>query len=70
MPRGDGTGPQGRGPLTGRGLGYCNPQNSGSGPARVEPGQDRVETWPKPRLGRGLGLGTTRGLGRRPRRGR
>ncbi|MBN1390739.1 MAG: DUF5320 domain-containing protein [Candidatus Thermoplasmatota archaeon] len=23
MPRGDGTGPWGRGPMTGRGLGYC-----------------------------------------------
>ncbi|MFP4046052.1 MAG: DUF5320 domain-containing protein [Candidatus Aenigmatarchaeota archaeon] len=23
MPRGDGTGPEGRGPMTGRGLGYC-----------------------------------------------
>jgi len=24
MPRGDGTGPAGQGPMTGRGLGYCN----------------------------------------------
>ncbi len=23
MPAGDGTGPQGRGPMTGRGMGYC-----------------------------------------------
>lgn len=23
MPRGDGTGPQGQGPMTGRGMGYC-----------------------------------------------
>ena len=25
MPRGDGTGPEGKGPRTGRGLGYCPP---------------------------------------------
>jgi hypothetical protein len=25
MPRGDGTGPQGRGPMTGRGAGSCSP---------------------------------------------
>ncbi len=40
MPRGDGTGPQGMGPMTGRGLGYCagysvpgfaNPIGSGYG---------------------------------------
>ena len=28
MPRRDGTGPDGRGPKTGRGLGYCNGQDS------------------------------------------
>ncbi len=28
MPRGDGTGPNGLGPRTGRGLGYCNGYNS------------------------------------------
>ncbi|MFA5686975.1 MAG: DUF5320 domain-containing protein [Bacilli bacterium] len=26
MPRGDGTGPRGLGPNTGRGFGYCNPR--------------------------------------------
>ncbi|MBD3203154.1 hypothetical protein GF327_02590 [Candidatus Woesearchaeota archaeon] len=28
MPRGDGTGPNGSGPMTGRGLGYCSGSNS------------------------------------------
>ncbi len=28
MPRFDGTGPQGKGPMTGRGLGHCNTKNS------------------------------------------
>jgi len=27
MPRNDNTGPEGRGPMTGRGLGNCNPDN-------------------------------------------
>ena len=27
MPRQDGTGPQGQGPQTGRGMGICNPMN-------------------------------------------
>jgi len=29
MPNGDGTGPLGMGPMTGRGCGPCNPNNSG-----------------------------------------
>jgi hypothetical protein len=36
MPGFDGTGPQGKGPLTGRGLGYCVLRESGEQPARVE----------------------------------
>ena len=31
MPRKNGTGPQGQGARTGRGLGNCNPQTEGSG---------------------------------------
>lgn len=27
MPRGDGTGPTGRGPMTGKGMGYCIKEN-------------------------------------------
>jgi len=38
MPGFDGTGPMGRGPLTGRGMGYCAVQLPSSG---TEPGPDR-----------------------------
>lgn len=47
MPRGDGTGPMGLGPMTGRGLGYC----AGYG----APG------FTNPMPGMGLGLGWGRG---------
>ncbi len=51
MPRGDGTGPMGMGPLTGRGMGYC----IGAGyPGNVR-GGGRF-------FGRGFGMG--RGMGR------
>jgi len=36
MPGFDGTGPQGEGPLTGRGLGYCVLRESGERPPRIE----------------------------------
>ena len=59
MPRGDGTGPQGEGPRTGRGLGP-----GGTGTAEIqENGQN--EGFFR-RLGRGLGfgrLGQGRGIG-------
>jgi hypothetical protein len=65
MPRGDGTGPQGAGPRTGRGL--------GPGGTRTEEtqgnGQDEGLFQ---RLGRGLGLGRSgqgRGMGRGQGRG-
>lgn len=47
MPAGDGTGPMGMGPMTGRGAGYC----SGYGAAG----------WSNPIPGRGFGLGRGRG---------
>ena len=51
MPRGDGTGPMGMGPLTGRGMGYC----IGAGyPGSVRGGRGC--------FGRGFGMG--RGMGR------
>ena len=50
MPRGDGTGPAGQGPMTGRAAGYCA-GNSAPGYAN-----------PLPRMGMGLGRG--RGFGR------
>ncbi len=54
MPRGDGTGPQGLGPMTGRGFGYCTGYNS--------PGFTRIG-------GRGLARGRGRGIGRGLARG-
>lgn len=52
MPRGDGTGPNGQGPMTGRGIGYCAGFNA---PGFMSPG-----------FGRGLALrrGFGRGMGR------
>jgi len=47
MPRFDGTGPSGKGPLTGRGLGSCNSETEVPADTR----------------GRGLGLGRGRGQG-------
>jgi len=50
MPRGDGTGPMGQGPMTGRGLGYCA--------GYPQPG------FMHPSFGRGFGRGWGRGFGR------
>ena len=55
MPRGDRTGPEGRGPMTGRGAGYC----SGNDEPDVE------NESPRRGFGFGFGLGGGRGLGRR-----
>ena len=52
MPGGDNSGPEGRGPMSGRGLGYC----AGYG----EPGW----TADAPGMGRGRGYGRGRGFGR------
>jgi hypothetical protein len=49
MPAGDGTGPRGMGPMTGRGAGYC----SGYG----------VPGYANPVRGRGFGMGWGRGRG-------
>jgi len=54
MPRGDGTGPQGKGPRTGRGLGTCPTGNKSTQKPSIGQGQ-----------GRGLGRGLGSGLGRR-----
>ncbi len=57
MPRGDQTGPQGQGPMTGRGLGHCSgsdqPGYSYGGPGRGY----------GPGYGRGIGWGGGRGGG-------
>lgn len=60
MPRFDGTGPQGKGPMTGRGLGKCNPKNNQNTPGRgLGNGTPKRDgTGPQgqgPRTGRGLG---------------
>ncbi len=59
MPRGDGTGPSGMGPMTGRGMGYCAgfdvPGFVNSGPVGYGRGRGFA--------GRGLGRGYGRGLG-------
>lgn len=55
MPRRDGTGPDGKGALTGRGLGNC--------------GRSSVKIDPKVYSGRPFD-GRGQGRGRRPRRGR
>ena len=53
MPRGDRTGPEGKGPKTGRGAGYCS--------GNEQPGVENDS----PRRGFGFGFGGGRGLGRR-----
>jgi hypothetical protein len=58
MPGGDRTGPQGEGPKTGRGLGYCNDNNqSGDSASQRARGFGR-------RGGRGRSLRRARGAGR------
>jgi len=56
MPRGDGTGPQGRGPRTGRGLGPCPSDNINQTGLRLA---DRLAGMlrRRPRSGRGQGGG-------------
>ena len=56
MPSGDRTGPEGYGPRTGRGLGYCNGYNS--------PGYTKGTPRGGRGLGRGFGRGFRRGFGR------
>ena len=60
MPQGDGTGPEGKGPKTGRGMGNC-PDNDNQ--CRGQGGQGR-------RLGRGARRADSRGQGRGAGRGR
>jgi hypothetical protein len=62
MPRGDGTGPQGQGPQSGRGLGP-----GGTGIEEMPVHEENLGFFR--RLGRGLGLGRT-GKGRKMGRGR
>ena len=54
MPRGDKTGPEGKGALTGRGLGGCSPED--------EKDIKKKTDW-RAALGRKLGRGRGRGIG-------
>ena len=68
MPGGDRTGPEGRGPLTGRGLGPCGTANNQTVLDRQNPNwsQRFLSGITKPfRIGRGGGMGRGGGLGRR-----
>lgn len=53
MPRRDGSGPEGRGPMTGRGMGGCG--GSGSSADTARPMQGGIGRRPANRGGRGLG---------------
>jgi len=74
MPRFDGTGPQGQGPMTGRGEGYCavklpRPGETPEGYAGLQGTPVRLARftrWPRPTtwLGRAFGRGRGRGAGR------
>ena len=83
MPRLDGTGPQGQGPMTGRGEGYCaieipRPGETARGYAGVQGTPVRLDAgfgrwlgpmmWPGGAFRRGRGRGAGRGRGRRSRR--
>jgi hypothetical protein len=60
MPFGDGTGPRGMGPMTGRGAGYC----TGSGrPGFASPAFGRGWFGFNSGFGRGMGMGRGRGRG-------
>lgn len=65
MPGGDGTGPAGMGPRTGRAAGYCAGYNA---PGYANQGPGMGMAWGRGRgrglWGRGLGLGRGRGWGR------
>jgi hypothetical protein len=60
MPFGDGTGPRGMGPMTGRGAGYC----TGAGrPGFANMAFGRGWFGFNPGFGRGMGMGRGRGRG-------
>jgi hypothetical protein len=55
-------GPQGEGPMTGRRMGRCNPDNNGKTDEEILQNKDS-SLEPGHGLGRGLGLGRGQGLG-------
>lgn len=78
MPRFDGTGPGGGGPMTGRGEGYCvvqlpEPNRPACGYAGLEGAPVRLEApaatvWQRSAFGRGCNRAARRGRGRRSSR--
>jgi hypothetical protein len=64
MPNFDKTGPEGKGSLTGRGLGDCDAKNTD----KKVSSDDKQNTGLGRGLGRGSGKGSGRGLGRRTNR--
>ena len=65
MPRGDRTGPQGMGPMTGRGMGYCAGYNTPGFANPAGAGFGRGMAWGRGRgpLGGGRGMAWGRGGG-------
>ncbi len=64
MPYGDRTGPEGKGPRTGRGLGYCSDRNAPGYTADAAPRGMGYGRGPGRGFGRGRGAGYGRGRGR------
>jgi hypothetical protein len=56
-------GPQGEGPMTGRKMGRCNPDNKGKTDEEILQSKDS-SLEPDRGMGRGLGLGRGLGIGR------
>jgi hypothetical protein len=66
MPRGDRTGPQGQGPMTGRGRGRCNRKDGSTRPQ----GQGGMGSVLGQGRGSGRGAGRAQGNGKGARQGR
>ena len=65
MPRGDRTGPQGMGPMTGRGMGYCAGYDAPgfANPAGFGYGRGMARGWGRAPMGGGRGMAWGRGRG-------
>jgi len=63
MPGLNGRGPQGDGPMTGRRMGRCNPENKGKTDDEILQNRDSSVV-PGQGMGRGLGFGRGLGIGR------
>lgn len=65
MPRFNGTGPEGKGPLTGRGLGNCDSKVDNKTTVTIENDTPNVNlNSPVDNFNRGMGLGRGLGMGR------